>query len=68
MHRIYRVVGTDKDGIPSEVSSPNEASARRSVEDSNRYAAKCGRVQDWCAEVADVEWRPIDADDREAEQ
>ncbi|MFD3594340.1 hypothetical protein ACFWU5_16575 [Nocardia sp. NPDC058640] len=68
MPRIYRVLGTDAYNVLVEVASPNEQSARRSVEDANRHAAKRGRPQDWRAEVADIEWRPIDSDVWEAEQ
>lgn len=59
MPRIYRVLGTDKDGVPVESSAPNERSAVGRVDDLNRYAAKAGRPQDWRAEYADVEWKPL---------
>ncbi|MFC4128852.1 hypothetical protein [Nocardia rhizosphaerae] len=59
MPRIYRTIGTDKDGFPIAVSSSSEESARRSVEEANRYAAKAGRPQDWRAEYADIEWKAL---------
>lgn len=59
MPRIYRVVGSDIWGDPVEVSKPNEASALRAVEESNRSAARRGKPADWRAEFADVDWRPL---------
>ncbi len=59
MSRIYRVTGTGAHNIAMEVASPNEHSARRSVEDGNRNNAKAGRPQDWRAEYADIEWKPL---------
>ncbi|MEV6219892.1 hypothetical protein [Nocardia sp. NPDC051833] len=66
--RIYRVVGTDKDGIPVETMKASDSDARRAADEMNARAAKAGRPQDWHAEYADIEWRPIDAQLMEFEQ
>lgn len=60
---IYRVVGTDHHGERVEVGKPNAESARRAVEDANRYAARRGAPQDWYAEEAVVEWKRIGAEE-----
>lgn len=62
MPRIYRVVGTDRYGDGVTVGQPNESSARRSVEDENRYAIARGSKPTWRAEYADIEWRALDPD------
>ncbi len=59
MPRIYRVLGTDIHGSPVVVQKPSAESARRSVDEANRYAAKRGEPQDWRAEYAEVEWKPL---------
>lgn len=58
-NRIYRVLGTDKDGISVQVSQPTAESAQRAVADANRRAAGRGQSQDWRAEYADLEWKPL---------
>ncbi|MET8648470.1 hypothetical protein [Nocardia aurea] len=55
----YRVIGTDRHGQPVAVEKPNEASAIRAAEDENRHAAQRGAPQDWRAEVAEFEWKPV---------
>ncbi|WP_280320002.1 hypothetical protein [Nocardia wallacei] len=62
MPRIYRVLGTDKDGLPVEVPQPSAESAQRAVADANRRAAQRGQPQDWRAEYADIEWKPLEGE------
>ncbi|MFD6400752.1 hypothetical protein [Nocardia sp. NPDC060249] len=59
MPRIYRVLGTDKHGVPVEIAKASEDSARRSVKEANRNAAEFGRPQDWRAEFADIERKAL---------
>ncbi|WP_331758260.1 hypothetical protein OG225_42500 (plasmid) [Nocardia sp. NBC_01377] len=55
----YRVVGTDRHGQSVAVEKPNKASAVRAAEDGNRDAAKRDAPQNWRAEVAEFEWKPV---------
>ncbi|WP_280389884.1 hypothetical protein [Nocardia wallacei] len=59
MPRIYRVLGTDKDGFPVDVTRYSAESAQREVEVANRCAQQRGWPQDWRAEYADIEWKPL---------
>jgi hypothetical protein len=61
MSRVYRVLGTDRDGLPVDSSAPTAHSALQSVADMNRLAEKAGRPADWRAEYADLAWRPLTA-------
>jgi hypothetical protein len=59
MNRVYRVLGTDRDGLPVDSSAPSARSALQSVADMNRLAVKAGQPADWRAEYADLTWRPL---------
>lgn len=65
MTRIYRVLGTDRDGLPVDSTAPNARSALQSVADMNRLAMQAGKPVDWRAECADIAWRPLTTDDIE---
>lgn len=57
--RIYRVRGTNFHGELCVASSSSADAARASAAEMNRAAASGGRVGDWRAEVAEVEWKPL---------
>ncbi len=68
MTRIYRVLGTDRDGLPVNSSAPNAHSASQSVADMNRLATKAGKPADWRAEYAGLDWRPLTAAELDEEK
>lgn len=59
IERVYRVVGKDRNGDPSVSLKPNESSARNAASTLNASAAKQGWPTEWCAEYADIEWKPL---------